>query len=75
MLLWDNENQDLGYQQGMNDILSIIFLSLYPYYFPNNKNKNCLIPNLSKNKNEIINNAENIYLFFHDEEEFESDLY
>ena len=75
LLLWDNENQDLGYQQGMNDILSIIFLSLYPYYFPNNKNKNCLIPNLSKNKNEIINNAENIYLFFHDEEEFESDLY
>ena len=80
LFLWNKENSELGYQQGMNDILSIIFLSLYPYYFPNNKNNTTeqLFKN-SKNKNidnnTIIQNAENIYLFFHDEDELESDLF
>ena len=76
LFLWNKENSELGYQQGMNDILSIIFLSLYPYYFPNNKNNNT--EKLFKNNldnNTIIQNAENIYLFFHDEDEFESDLF
>jgi len=27
-----------NYKQGMNEILSILFISLYPYYFPSNKN-------------------------------------
>ena len=60
----------------MNDILSIIFLSLYPYYFPNeNKNNNIESFVKSNDKNKIINKAEDIYLFFHDEDEFDSDLF
>jgi TBC1 domain family protein 5 len=76
LFIWNNENPDLGYQQGMNDIVSIIFLCLYPYYFPNEKKIS--IESIMKNKDKINNKKENseiLYLFFHDEEEFESDLY
>ena len=65
LYLWSLENPDVGYQQGMNDIVSIIFLALYPYYFENN-----LIE-----KNNSNNKAEELYLFFNDEKELESDLY
>ena len=69
LFIWNSENEQFGYQQGMNDILSIIFLALYPYYFKNNlKEKN-------NNINTIIDNAEELYLFFNDEDELESDLY
>ena len=66
LYVWSRENIDVGYQQGMHDILSIIFLALYPYYFKYDKNKK---------DNLDINSAEYLYLFFHDEDEFESDLY
>ena len=76
LFLWNKENSELGYQQGMNDILSIIFLSIYPYYFKNNDKNNFNIENLIKNNNyNYIENAKNIYLFFHDEDELESDLF
>ena len=65
LFLWSMENSDFGYQQGMNDIISIIFLALYPYYFKNNLNK----------KNNVIDKSEELYLFFNDEDELESDLY
>ena len=73
LFIWNNENPNLGYQQGMNDILSIIFLCLYPYYFPNEKKLS--IESIMKDKINKIKNSEILYLFFHDEEELESDLY
>ena len=66
LFVWSAENEEFGYQQGMNDILSIIFLALYPYYFKND---------LKEKNNIIIDNAEELYLFFNDEDELESDLY
>lgn len=75
LFLWNKENSEPGYQQGMNDILSIIFLSLYPYYFPNENKNNIESLVKSNDKNKIINNAEDIYLFFHDEDELNSDLF
>ena len=73
LFIWNNENPNLGYQQGMNDIVSIIFLCLYPYYFPNEKKLS--IESIMKDKINKIKNSEILYLFFHDEEELESDLY
>ena len=73
LFIWNNENPNLGYQQGMNDIVSIIFLCLYPYYFPNEKKLS--IDSIMKDKINKIKNSEILYLFFHDEEELESDLY
>ena len=71
LYLWSLENSNIGYQQGMNNILSIIFLALYPYYFKNDKNEENNIINYEEDKDE----DEELYLFFHDEDELESDLY
>ena len=76
LFIWNKENLDVGYQQGMNDILAVTFLALYPCYFKNTKklSKNEII-NLSSEQLSAINNAQDIYDFFHDEDEFYSDLY
>ena len=76
LFIWNKENSDVGYQQGMNDILAVTFLGLYPCYFKNTKklSKNEVIK-LSSDQISAINNAEDIYDFFHDEDELYSDLY
>jgi TBC1 domain family protein 5 len=76
LFIWNKENLDVGYQQGMNDILAVSFLALYPCYFKNTKklSKDQII-NLSSEQISAINNAQDIYDFFHDEDELYSDLY
>lgn len=38
LYIWSKENQTLSYKQGMNEILAVIYLSFYPFYFPHNNN-------------------------------------
>ena len=76
LFIWSKENSDVGYQQGMNDILAVSFLALYPCYFKNTKklSKDDIIK-LSSEQLSAIENAQDIYDFFHDEDELYSDLY
>ena len=76
LFIWSKENSDVGYQQGMNDILAVSFLALYPCYFKNSKKlkKNDIIT-LASEQISAINNAQDIYDFFHDEDELYCDLY
>ena len=76
LFIWSKENSDVSYQQGMNDILAVTFLALYPCYFKNTKklSKNKIIE-LSSEQLSAIDNAQDIYDFFHDEDELYSDLY
>lgn len=37
LYIWIKENSDVEYQDGMNDILAVSFLVLYPCYFKNSK--------------------------------------
>ena len=76
LFIWNKENMDVGYQQGMNDLLAVIFLALYPCYFKNNskKSKDELLK-IASEQLSAINNAEYLYDFFHDEDELQSDLY
>ena len=75
LYIWSKENHEISYRQGMNELLAILFLVFYPYYFPcTRKPKNT--------KNDIIEflkdmelYKEDIYIFFHDEEEIQSDLF
>ena len=75
LYIWSKENQAISYRQGMNELLAILYLVFYPYYFPcTRKPKNT--------KNDIIEflkdielYKEDIYIFFHDEEEIQSDLF
>ena len=74
LTIWSSENKDLGYHQGMNEILAMIIHSFYPFYFKNpNKHffdnfNNEILKEPNKIKKELYN-------FFHDEDEFESDIY
>ena len=75
LFIWYKENQDVSYKQGMNDLLAVIYLAFYPYYYPNsNKRKADDLLSFS-DANEFQKNVNDIYLFFNDEGELEADLY
>ena len=76
LFIWNKENSYLGYQQGMNVILALLFLALYPCYFQNSKklSKNEIIQ-LTSSLDASMDNAGDIYDFFNDEDELYSDLY
>lgn len=58
----------------MNDLLSLIYVAFYPYYVK--KTSNPTIKDLLKYATENIKEYSNeLYQFFHDENELESDLY
>ena len=67
-------HKNIPYRQGMNEILAMIIYSMFPYYVksPNSKYTPELIEKWVQNPAE---NAQEIYCFFHDENEFESDIY
>ena len=74
LFIHSKESNDIPYGQGMNELISIIYICLYPYYF------SCKEKKLDKNEikkylNNIDNNYEDIYLFFHNEDEIQSDIY
>ena len=58
----------------MNELVSMIYISLYPYYF-SFKEKNLDKNEIKKYLNDIDNNYEDIYLFLHNEDEIQSDIY
>ena len=76
LFIWNKENLEVGYQQGMNDILAVTFLGLYPCYFKKAKKlgKNDILK-ISSEQISAIQNAEDIYDFFHDEDELYGDLF
>jgi len=67
-------HKKIAYRQGMNEILSMFIYALFPYYTksPNSKYTSDLIDKWVQNP---VDNAKDIYCFFHDENEFESDRY
>ena len=84
----EGENKKMSYRQGMNDILSILFFAIFPFYFSNIK-KNNNTNNTNNNKiytpeeenylHELaknpVQNAKSLYLFFHDENYLSHDLF
>ena len=81
LFIWSRENDDISYRQGMNDLLAMLILCFYPYYFSYEKNENKAtkeeIINYMNNtdKKELYKNSIKIYKFFHDETEIECDLF
>ena len=72
--LFAKNHKDLSYKQGMNEILSVLIYSMYPYYVksPITKITNEIIDKWVKDP---VQNFKEIYYFFHDENELENDLY
>ena len=84
------ENKKMSYRQGMNDLLSILFFALFPFYF-SEKRKTINNFNINKYTNELYSkeeqefllslskepskNSKTLYLFFHDEKYISHDLF
>ena len=81
LYIWSKENNSISYRQGMNEILAVLLLAFYPVYFVSKTkpkpNKNEILKIIDKFTNEEIDdsNYEDLYVFFHDEEEIQSDLF
>ena len=76
LFIYSKENEDIPYGQGMNELISMLFICLYPYYFPYNDNKEKIEKDeIQKCLNDIEAHYEDIYYFFHNEDELESDLF
>ena len=75
LFIYAKENEDLPYGQGMNELISMLFICLYPYYFPCKNKENDDKNKIKEYLNDVDNHYEDIYLFFHKEEELQSDLF
>ena len=66
---WGN----MPYISGMNELVSMIYICLYPYYFSTKEkiNKEKIYEYL----NDINKYYKEIYLFFHDEDQIQSDMF
>ena len=73
LFIWAKDHLETSYRQGMNEILAILLLSVYPFYFFVEKKINHI--NLNKYKNKADEFASDLYLFLHDEEELQADLF
>ena len=85
-----SKEYSINYKQGMNELISILFISLYPFYFPCSKsitkieiinainafrnNQKIVIRKKDENLNEN-RHFDILFTFFHDENYLETDLY
>ena len=75
LYIYAKESTDLPYGQGMNELVSFLYICLYPYYFTKTDKQKKSKDEIKEYLNDIDNHYEDIYLYFHDEEEIQSDLY
>ena len=80
LFIWCKENDDVSYRQGMNDLVAILILCFYPYYFSfeekEKPNKEDIIKYINiKEPKERYKYSNIIYNYFHDEDEIECDLF
>ena len=74
LLLLSEDNHPISYKKGMDVILNNLIFSLYPYYIKSDiKEYNNEL--FEKWINDPIKNIKDIYFFFHDENEFQCDIY
>ena len=74
LLLFSENNHPISYKKGMDVILNNLIFSLYPYYIKSDiKEYNNEL--FEKWINDPIKNIKDIYFFFHDENEFQCDIY
>jgi hypothetical protein len=65
----------VSYRQGMNELLAIIFIVFYPFYFTCNRKPKNTKENIVDFLKDINLYKDDLYIFFHDEDEIQSDLF
>ena len=75
LFIYSKETDDVPYGQGMNEIVSMLYICLYPYYFSTKEKEKIEKDEVKKYLNDIESHYEEIYLYFFDEDEIQCDLY
>ena len=73
LYIYSKGNYDIPYGQGMNELVSMLYICLYPYYLP--KKENHTKEEIKEYLKDIESHYEDIYLYFHDEDELQSDIF
>ena len=73
LYIYSKGNYDIPYGQGMNELVSMLYICLYPYYLP--KKENHTKEEIKEYLKDIDSHYEDIYLYFHDEDELQSDIF
>ena len=61
LFVYAKENEDLPYGQGMNELISMLFICLYPYYFSSKDKEKIGKNDIKVYLNDIDNHYEDIY--------------
>lgn len=75
LFIWSKENKDVSYRQGMNEILAVLLYAIYPFYFVQNNMKHSSEDILKFYKTDQVKYSNEIYHYFHNQEELQSDLF
>ena len=75
LYIWSKENSTVSYRQGMNELLAIIFISFYPYYFTCTRKPKTTKEDIIEYLKDINLYKDDIYIYFHDEDEIQSELF
>ena len=75
LYLYPKEAIDLPYGQVMNELVSFLYICLYSYYFAKGDKQKKIKEEIKEFLNDIDAQYEDIYLYFHDEEEIQTDLF
>lgn len=79
LLIWSLKNREVSYKQGMNEILAVLIISLYPYYTSQSSARyHEVINSLSIYTNNCLIGEDlisDVYSILFDENEFEGDMF
>ena len=75
LYIWSKENSTVSYRQGMNELLAIIFIAFYPYYFTCTRKPKTTKEDIIEYLKDINLYKDDIYIYFHDEDEIQSELF
>ena len=75
LYIWSKENSIVSYRQGMNELLAIIFIAFYPFYFACTRKPKTTKEDIIEYLKDMNLYKDDIYIFFHDEDEIQSDLF
>ena len=67
LYIWSKENSEVSYRQGMNELLAIIFIVFYPFYFTCTRKPKTTKEDILEYLKDFNLYKDDIYIYFHDE--------
>jgi TBC1 domain family protein 5 len=80
LFIWSKDNKEVSYKQGMNEILAVILLAIYPFYITDNhfsNNPNSLKTKIRKlnEEKDYLSISRELFTFVNCESYLQADLF